>query len=446
MFEQKVAFTGKGVSKLEIVELKNQFDAVATAKGKAKIPLIRSFATSNDLFLETYNFVFNPFITTGIAKKKIQKDLGALPRKDSLHILDMFEYVEENNSGSDAIIRNVQSWILAQHPETHEFLTNVFINDLQIGASEKALNEALGYEYIPVHEILLAKRWEKEEHKIKDGEEFFVTLKMDDYRCTVIFNEEIGEWELKARSGFPFEDVVEIQAIFNTLPKDLVYDGGLISTDTSLKAKDRFRHTGKLLRTDGPKKNIMFYIYDMLPKSEFKAGKSKDNYKVRQDKITDFMITHNLTVNPLFEQVPRLYSGTDKEEIWPLLETVLAEEYEGLMVNTAKGKYETKRSDQLLKVKEFHTVDLRVVDTYEYKHPGNLGGFICEYKDGNTVRVGGGFKKHERAEWWPKRDEFIGKIIEVKYFQESTNQNGGKSIRHGHFVGLRWDKTEPSFE
>lgn len=435
-----------------LVLLKNQFEEVASTRGKAKIPVIKKFATedseSADVFKEVYNFIFNPFISSGIAKKKMNKKLGSnFGRiRGDYHILHFLDWLGQNNTGSDEIVAVVQGWVEQQPEETHEFLKNVITQDLQIGASEKALNEALGYEYIPVHEIMLAKRWEKEEHKIKDGDEFVVTLKMDDYRTTVIFNEETNKWELKARSGLLFEDVVEIEDIFDRLPKDQVYDGGLLSTDDTLNSKDRFRKTGKILRTDGLKYGLMFYIYDMLPKGEFIKGKSKDDYKTRQGKITDLMSEYGLNSNILFEHVPVLYKGTDKNQIMPILEEVLADEYEGLMVNTAKGKYETKRSDQLLKVKEFHTVDLRVIDTYEYKHPGKLGGFICEWKDGNTVRVGGGFKLHEREEWWPKREEFIGKIIEVRYFQESKNQNGGSSIRHGHFTGLRWDKNEPSFE
>lgn len=435
----------------DIINLKNQFAEITRAKGKSKIPLIKTFATNpmfnNELFLKTYEFVFSPFITTGLAKKKMQKDLGAEPYYNPNNtLLHMFEYIKQHNSGSDAVIKSVQSWILGQPEETHEFLTNVFINDLTIGASEKALNEALGYEYIPVHEIMLAKRWEKEQHKIKDDEKFFITLKMDDYRTTCIYDEVEGRWKLKARSGLEFEGVVEIEAILNQLPSDMVYDGGLISVDDTLKAKDRFRATGKILKTEGPKKGLMFYIYDMIPLKEFITGKSKLNYEERQKDIIKLLnYFDDGQFNKLFLPVEKLYEGTDKEAVFPILEKVLEEEYEGLMVNTAKGKYEPKRTDQLLKVKEFYNVDLRVIDSYEYKHPNKLGGFICEYKDGNTVRVGGGFKLKEREEWWPKRDEFVGKIIEVRYFQESKNQNGGKSIRHGHFVGVRWDKNEPSY-
>lgn len=431
----------------QLVILKNQFDAVKKATGKSKIPVIKTFGTApgieGQMFRGTYNFIFNPHISSGIAKKKMQKATSGTNLALDYNLLDMLNWIEEHNSGSDFVVGTVKSWIAKQPEETHEFLTNVFIQDLQIGASEKAINEALGYEFIPVWEVMLAKRWEKEEHKVKG--KFFITQKMDDYRCTVIYNEEDERWQLKARSGMEYELCVEIEELFNELPKEYVYDGGLISADESLDSKARFRATGKILKTIGPKTGLMFYIYDMITTHDFKKGKSTLGYEQRRGLVEKLISNYHLD-KKLFRRVPCWYEGSDKEVIFPFLEEALAMELEGLMINTADGKYETKRTDQLLKVKEFYTVDLRVIDTYEYKHPGNLGGFICEYKDGNTVRVGGGFKHHERKEFWEKRDEMVGKIIEVRYFQESKNQNGGTSIRHGHFVGVRWDKNEPSFD
>lgn len=429
----------------EIITLKNQFEDIAKTRGKAKIPLIKKYATdpiTGELFKRTYEFVFSPFITTGIAKKKMNKDLGATPYFNERNdLLMMFGYVIEHNTGTDEIIKNVQSWILGQPAETHEFLKNVFINDLKIGASEKAINEALGYEFIPVWEVMLAHKYEKNEDVV-DGE-FFITLKMDDHRCTCEYDEEQGKWVLKARSGLPYEGVTEIEEILEGLPKDQVFDGGLIAKDPCKNSKERFRLTGSILRTDGEKKGLMFYIYDMIPKDEFRKGKSKEDYKTRQQKIEDLLF--KLNVSKWFTQVPRLYQGTDKTVIMDLLEQVLADENEGLIINLANGKYERKRVKTMLKVKEFYTCDLLVTGYKEYKHPNMLGAFICDYK-GNQVSVGGGFKHHERKTFWENRDVMIGRIIEVKYFQESKNQNGGTSIRHGHFIRVRTDKNEPSYD
>lgn len=427
---------------MSLINLKKQFDEIAEARGKQKQTVIAKYK-NDELFLKTLNFVYNPLITTGLAKKKIEKEVLGFPNDIANSIEDVFDYLKTNNTGSDADILYVQFFIKKHPEEVHEFLKNVFTKDLQIGASERTINEALGYEFIPVHEVMRGKRYEDYEHKVKG--KFFITLKMDDYRCTIIWSEAEGRWQFKSRQGQLFEDLVELEPIFNNLPKHLVYDGGLLATDDTLESKDRFRLTGKILRTKGPKKDIMFYIYDMLPLDEFKKGKSKLGYEDRQKEIDKLFAECNLDNNPLIERVPRFYEGEDKSVIFPLLKEVLAKKHEGLMLNTANGKYETKRSDQLLKIKEFHTVDLRIIDYKEHKHGNKLGAFIVDYK-GTPVSVGFGYTDEERIELWKKRDEMIGKIIEVKYFQESKNEQGRPSIRHGGFERVRWDKTEVSYD
>lgn len=427
---------------MSLINLKKQFDEIAEARGKQKQTVIAKHK-NDELFLKTLNFVYNPLITTGLAKKKIEKEVLGFPNDIANSIEDVFDYLEKNNTGSDADILYVQFFIKKHPEEVHEFLKNVFTKDLQIGASERTINEALGYEFIPVHEVMRGKRYEDYEHKVKG--KFFITLKMDDYRCTIIWDETEGRWHFKSRQGQLFEDLVELEPVFNNLPKHLVYDGGLLAIDDTLESKDRFRLTGKILRTKGPKKDIMFYIYDMLPLEEFKRGKSKLGYEDRQKEIDKLFAEYNLDNNPLIERVPRLYEGEDKGVIFPLLKEVLAKKHEGLMLNTANGKYETKRSDQLLKIKEFHTIDLLIIDYKEHKHGNKLGAFIVDYK-GTPVSVGFGYTDEERIELWKKRDEMIGKIIEVKYFQESKNELGRPSIRHGGFERVRWDKTEVSYD
>lgn len=48
---------------------------------------------------------------------------------------------------------------------------------------------------------------------------------------------------------------------------------------------------------------------------------------------------------------------------------------------------------------------------------GTLGGFICKTSDGDEFRVGSGFTAEMRKEYWQRRDEFIGKLAKVKYFE-----------------------------
>lgn len=117
------------------------------------------------------------------------------------------------------------------------------------------------------------------------------------------------------------------------------------------------------------------------------------------------------------------------------------------MLNYAYAPYELKRTNTLLKVKKFQTADLRVIDYFEGEGSlkGMLGGFVVEYK-GNTLGVGSGFKQSERIDFWDNREDYIGKIIEIQYFEETTNQKDNTlSLRFPTFKRVRDDKNEISY-
>lgn len=112
---------------------------------------------------------------------------------------------------------------------------------------------------------------------------------------------------------------------------------------------------------------------------------------------------------------------------------------EGVMVNSIDGLYECKRSRELLKVKSFFTADLEIVGFEEgrNKYENMLGNIIVDYK-GYNVGIGSGFSDIERLEIWENQDDYIGRVCEIKYFEESSNQNDDSiSLRFGTWEGLR---------
>ena len=48
---------------------------------------------------------------------------------------------------------------------------------------------------------------------------------------------------------------------------------------------------------------------------------------------------------------------------------------------------------------------------------GTLGGFICKTTVGDEFRVGSGFTAEMRKDFWQRKDEFIGELAKVKYFE-----------------------------
>ena len=113
------------------------------------------------------------------------------------------------------------------------------------------------------------------------------------------------------------------------------------------------------------------------------------------------------------------------------------------MINLSDGLYQTKRTSDILKVKEFFNADVLVKDVFEGtgELSGTLGGVIIDYK-GNDVKVGSGFTLEERNTYWANPDKIIGKVVDVQYFEETNNQNDNNiSLRFPTIKSIRLDKT-----
>ena len=94
-------------------------------------------------------------------------------------------------------------------------------------------------------------------------------------------------------------------------------------------------------------------------------------------------------------------------------------------------------------------MDLEIVgfEEGEGRLAGTLGAILVRYKDGNVVKVGSGFSDEIRTLIWLEPSDFLGKIVEIQYFEETTNASGGASLRFPIFKDFRdpWDKTTPDF-
>ena len=135
-----------------------------------------------------------------------------------------------------------------------------------------------------------------------------------------------------------------------------------------------------------------------------------------------------------------LYQGYDHSQIWKWLDYAEENDWEGIMINL-DTPYEFKRTKNLIKVKKFHSCDIRCVSVEEGngRNKGVLGALVCKYKD-NLVNVGSGFSDELRREIWNNPSMVTNKIISVKYKEETTNKNGGVSIQFPVFECVRMDK------
>ena len=108
---------------------------------------------------------------------------------------------------------------------------------------------------------------------------------------------------------------------------------------------------------------------------------------------------------------------------------------EGLMLRQAGSRYESGRSSTLLKVKNFHDAEARVLKHLEGagRHKGRLGALLVEMPDGTTFSVGTGFSDAERA-----NPPAVGSVITYRYQELSE----GGVPRFPSYIGVM-EKSDP---
>ena len=116
------------------------------------------------------------------------------------------------------------------------------------------------------------------------------------------------------------------------------------------------------------------------------------------------------------------------------------------MINMSDAPYEYKRSSSLLKVKQMQDCDLMILGFTEGDGAltGMLGALIVDYK-GGELRVGSGFTLADRSAFWQCRDQLIGRVVSVQYFEETTDDTGKPSLRFPVFLEMREAGKEVSY-
>jgi len=393
---------------------------------------------NNKLFKKVMHFIYNPYILTGISKKKISKKLKLPKEPSTLSIIEVMDYLQSHNSGRDEDIIFVQHFIQSQPESLRDFYAKIVSKDLSIGLTDGTLNKVYG-DFIPVFDVMLAKKFEEHNHKIKG--DYIITEKLDGNRCVVIKDNSIVK--SFTRQGKQYEGLEEIESDIANLPFDnIVFDGELIA-DIQGSTIEVYAETTSKARSKGANKTgLIFHIFDMLKLKDFQSGKSQDNCIKRKSYLSSIFKNNKL---PHCKEVKPLYIGSDLSEVEKWMIHASEQSWEGLMVNMDKP-YICKRSDSILKVKVMSTCDVKVIgfENGTGKYEGKLGAMIIDYK-GFSCGVGSGFTDADREYIWNNQNEYLGKIVEVQYFEESKNAQGGISLRFPVFKKLRTDKTEPSF-
>ena len=385
-------------------------------------------------------------LVTNLAIKKLSKKLKEeqfsevelLPFEDKRNsIFTLLDYViSEECSGTDENIYKVQKFLSNYEEEERNLLIDFIIKKPRIGVSVSNANKAIP-EVVVDFKPMAAYNINKVDRN-SDGI-YYATLKLDGHRCLI--KNENGILTAYSRNGKVIKNCNEFLNKLN-LPQGYYFDGELLATGEFNHSKERFLATSVLLNSDAEinPESICYNIFDLIPIEEFHKKKSKMVYSERRV----YLDTIENSQYQIVIQVLGIFKLND-EKLTLLFEKVIEQGNEGLMLNNANGLYQCKRTKDILKVKSENEIDLRCVDVLEGqgKFENSTGSLAVEYKN-NIVKIPS-MKDELRDYFWNNKEQIIGKIITVKYCEETQNKDGQYSLRFPRFVGLREDKNEPSF-
>jgi len=327
------------------------------------------------------------------------------------------------------------------------FYRRILIKDLRCGVSEKTVNNVAKkqnkMEYkVPVFECMLAH--DSAKHQKKVSGKVCLDKKLDGVRVLTVVDCAMGEIVSQyTRNGKTLQNFTKITSFIKQRAIELgsramVLDGEIVSNSFQDLMKQVHRKDN--VQAD----DAVLQLFDIIPLSEFKQGKSVLNLRQRHVYLEEYCKMFDGFDN--IQVIPKTEVDLDTEEgqkqFKDFNKEAIDQGYEGIMIKDPSAKYECKRSTGWLKQKPFIEVSLEVKDVEEGtgRNVGKLGAFVCEgLDDGRTIKVnvGSGFSDSDRDSFWNDRSRIPGNIVEVRADAITQNQDGTYSLRFPRFKTFR---------
>lgn len=426
----------------EMIEIINQLRNTSSTKEKENILKTNK---NNELLKKVLYYTYNEDLKYKFSETVLDS-LSLQNYKINLHvghdnIFDLLKVLSESNIDNE--LRGLTKEFLSsiESKAEKDLYKCMILKDLRCNISNKTISK-VWKDLLPKWDVQQAYPIDKV--KLKKNEWIALSLKLNGIRST--FKDDLFKSrQNKIMEGLDHvkEDIRQIQWL-----NDYVVDGEMIRKNTDdIPDNENFRLTTSILNSDdNDKSEVEFVIFDLIPRNEFIKGESSQGFKARLQELLelqkdiDELQLKNIRIAPMY------YQGTDHSMIEVLLDRVDKLGYEGLML-LRDMPYKTKRHNGILKCKKFKTADCKIIgyDEGTGRLKGLLGSFIISYK-GNKVNVGSGYSDEQRRVFWDNREDYIGRVLEVKFKEESKDSKTELiSLQFPTFVCIRELGKEESY-
>lgn len=241
----------------------------------------------------------------------------------------------------------------------------------------------------------------------------YVQPKLDGERCVAMkVKGTVTLWTRSRKQITSCPHIVkELQQMLLHVADDVTLDGELYNHDM----RDQFEELMKAVRKREPteaSKKVKLYIYDVVHPEHigpltYEARLGWLSYELPDwAESVKFVATCKVKGHSTIET---------------LHDTFVKEGYEGLMVRSADGLYENKRSKHLLKFKKFKDAEFPIVGVI--KGEDNTVVFVCMNDKSKSFKVTMSGDKTKNQAYLKNHKLWNGKKLTVKY-QDLTGKNG----------------------
>jgi DNA ligase-1 len=402
----------------------------STNSNTDKLNVLKQYS-ENEAVRNALEYTYNTFKQYGVTSANCKKNSNLIKYGYS----DLFKLLDDLSirfiTGHLAI--SLVNGFVEANKKHEDLIFSIIDRNLKTRSTASMVNKVIP-NLIPTFDVALANSYDEKTAKKVDMDKdvWYVSRKLDGCRCICIIDAE-GEPTYFSRGGNEFLTLKNLDAEIISLGlKNMVIDGEICMMDAN--GNENFQGIIKeIKRKDHTIENPFFYMFDILSMDEFVTKEGTTPFSIRNVQLDNLFFEKEFkNIGCLDQQIlidERMityYSQLAKENGW-----------EGLMLRR-DATYQGKRSNDILKVKQFFDAEYVVVDIENALNRVIVDGkeveelmmknVVIEHK-GSRVQVGSGFTHEQKRYYFENPSEILGKQICVQYFEETHNQNGGTSLR-----------------
>jgi len=417
---------------------------------------------SNPLFMRVVKLALDPYVNFYIRKIPDYTFKFLIPGEAHRSLewaLNELTKLSDRELTGGAGIEHLRDILSSLDIADATVIERIIGKDLRCGMADGIVNAAVK-NFIPSYPCLLARPYD--EKNIKNiTYPAYSELKADGLRANVMVKDR--KVTTCGRSGRDIDLLGELDTIAILLAAeygcDMFFDGEFVVVDANENIIDRKTGNGIINKaikgtiSQEEASKIRFQVWDAFPLNEFFAGKSKQAYNLRFERLIKSL--HSISQTPdataeilkngalRFRLIPYKVVNSLDEAV-EHFELLLSEGHEGTILKNYCALWEDSRSKHLVKMKAERDCDLEIIgyNPGEGKFVGQVGSLICASSD-RLVEVSiSGFSDPLRLEITKEINNLMGTIVTIIYNEriKSKARTGVDSLFLPRFAEFRTDK------